>query len=343
MMKHTMTLTTALLTGVMTAALPAVAAANPMSFAMGAMPAPPMGAGPGKITVLPLRHARKLYTVKFARAGTPAGNSFYIAEAGDKAYVPSVAGYTSVINIHTRKRLERFKTIPGGRVAKLSKDQQRLFVLSGKQLAVYSATDGTKRYDVNVGGNAMVFNRDGSRIYVGGNMDNSIAEINTATGLILRHIPVGHSGDLAWANGYLFSADMKNGVMTAFNPLTDKTYTMATPEADPHFSYHMIMMAKAGFMQLAVSPDQKYVYAAGFSGHILRFSTHHPAYLGEVKISANKHGANKLSGLAVLDNGKRAISTVENRHETVIVNLNNGHIVKRLPHVASNRWIVTAS
>lgn len=343
MMKHTLIFRFALVAGVMTAAFPAVAAAKPMPVALGAMPAPPMGAGPGKIMVLPLQHGDKTYTVKFGRAGTPAGNSFYIAIAGNRAYVPSVAGYTDVINIHTRKRIDRFKTIAGGRVAKLSKNHLLLFVLSAKHLAAYSAIDGAKRYEVNFGGNAMVFNRDGSRIYVGGNMDNSIAEISTATGLILRHIPVGHSGDLAWANGYIFSADMKNGVMTAFNPLTDKTYTMATPEADPNFSYHMIMMAKAGFMQLAVSPDQKYVYAAGFSGHILRFSTHHPAYLGEVKISANKNGANKLSGLALLDHGKRAISTVENRHESVIVNLMNGHILKRLPHVASNRWLVATS
>lgn len=342
MMKHTMTLSSALLAGVMTAAIPAVAAAKPMPLAMGAMPAPPMGAGPGKIMVLPLRHGDKAYTVKFGQAGTPAGNSFYIAEAGKRAYVPSVAGYTDVINIRTRKRIDRFTTIAGGRVAKLSKDHKTLFVLSAKHLAAYAANDGAKHYQVNFGGNAMAFNRDGSRIYVGGNMDNSIAEINTATGLILRHIPIGHSGDLAWANGYLFSADMKNGVMTAFNPLTDKTYSMATPEADPNFSYHMIMMAKAGFMQLAVSPHQKYVYAAGFSGHILRFATHKPTYLGEVKISAGK-GANKLSGLALLDHGSRAISTVENRHESVIVNLKTGHIVKRLPHVVSNRWLVATS
>jgi len=332
----------AILAGVMIASLPGIAAARTMPIAVGASPAPPVGAGPGKLMVLPLRHGDNPYVVKFGRAGTASGNSFYIAERKDIAYVPSVAGYTDVINIHTRKKVQRFRTIAGGRVAALSKGGDELFVLSGKKLAAYTAKDGAQRYQLDFGGNAMVFNNDGSRLFVGGNMDKTIAMINTDTGLVLRRIPIGHSGDLAWANGKLFSADMKSGVMSVYNPATDKTYNIKTPETDPNFSYHRIPMARAGFMQLAVSPDQKYVYAAGFSGHILRFSTRSPAYLGEVAVAAGKSSANKLSGLALLDNGKRAISTIENRHESVIVNLKNGHVIKRLPHIVSNRWVVTS-
>jgi hypothetical protein len=343
MFKRTLLFSSALLAGVMTAALSAVAAATPMPVVLGTSPAPPKGAGPGKLMVVPMGHGDKPYVLKFGRAGTSSGNSFYIASWDKLVYVPSVAGYTDVINIRTGKRVQRFNTIAGGRVAALSKNHQLLFVLSAKHLAAYSAKDGARRYQVSFGGNAMALNGDGSRLYVGGNMDKSIAEIDTSTGFVLRHIPIGHSGDMVWANGYIFSADMKNGVMTAFNPMTNKTYAMATPEADPRFSYHKIPMARAGFMQLAVSPDQYYVYAAGFSGHILRFATHKPAYLGEVAVTAGKSGANKLSGLALVDYGERAISTVENRHESVIVNLRNGHIVKRLPHVASNRWILAGS
>jgi len=341
MVKNSMSFSHAILAGAIIASLPGLAVASTMSIAIGASPAPAMGAGPGKLMVLPLRHGDKPYVVKFGRAGTPSGNSFYIAESKDIAYVPSVAGYTDVINIHTRKKVQRFRTITGGRVAALSKDAEELFVLSGKKLAAYTVKDGAQRYRLDFGGNAMVFNDDGSRLYVGGNMDKTIAMINTDTGLVLRRIPIGHSGDLAWADGKLFSADMKSGVMSVYNPETDKTYNIKTPETDPGFSYHKIAMARAGFMQLAVSPDQRYVYAAGFSGHILRFSTHRPAYLGEVAVSAGKSAVNKLSGLALLDNGKRAISTIENRHESVIVNLNNGHVIKRMPHVASNRWVVT--
>ena len=343
MMKYTLTFSCALLAGVITAATPAIAAATPMHVWVGASPAPPKGAGPGKLTVVPLRPGDAPYVVKFGRAGTPSGNSFYIAESDKMAYVPSVAGYTDVINIRTGKRVQRFDTIRGGRVAAVSKKHNLLFVLSGKRLVAYSSKDGARRFQLDFGGNAMVFNSDGSRLYVGGNMDKTIAEINISKGHILRQIPIGHSGDLAWAHGFVFSADMKNGVMSAFDPVTNKTYTMPTPEVDAKFSYHNIPMASAGFMQLAVSPDQKYVYAAGFSGHILRFSALKPAYLGQVAVSVGKSGDNKLSGLALLHNGKQAISTVENRHESVVVNLNNGHIVRRLPGIESNRWILATS
>ena len=343
MMKHSISFRHALLAGVMIASLPGIANATALPAAIGASPAPPMGAGPGKLMVLPLGHSDKPYVVRFGRSGTPSGNSFYVAESNGLAYVPSVAGYTDVINVYTRKPIQRFKTLAGGRVAAFSGNNNLLFVLSGKRLAAYNATDGAQRYVLDSGGNAMVFNNDQSRLFIGGNMDKTIAEISTKTGLVLRRIAIGHSGDLAWANGMLFSANMKTGVMSAYNPMTDKTYVMKTPETDPNFNYHDIPKATAGFMQLAVSPNQKYVYAAGFSGHILRFSTSKPAYLGEIKVAAAKSGANKLSGLALLDNGKQAISTVENRHESVILDLHNGHIIKRLPHVASNRWVVTNS
>lgn len=94
-------------------------------------------------------------------------------------------------------------------------------------------------------------------------------------------------------------------------------------------------------MQLAVSPHANYVYAAGFSGHILRFSSRRDAYLGQVAVSAGP-GANKLSGLAVLPGGRRGLVTVENRMEAVIVQLDSGKIWKTLPGVASNRWIVVS-
>lgn len=338
MMKHSMTFSLALLAGVSMTALPTVASANTTPLVVGAYSAPPRGAGPGKLMVLPLRHGHKPYAVKFARSGTKAGNSFYVAQHDGLAYVPSIAGYTDVMNLRTGKRVDRFHTLKGGRVAALSKDHKTLFVLSGKRLAAYNVRDGAKRYEIGFGGNAMAFNHDGTRLFVGGNMDKTIAEINPKTGLILHQIPIGHTGDMVWANGYIFSANMKSGIMTAYNPLTEKTYRLKTPEADPNFSYHHIAKAKAGFMQVAVSPDQKYVYAAGFSGHILRFSTDKPAYLGEVAVNAAS-GANKLSGLSLIDHGRRAISTVENHHETVEVNLDNGHILRRMPGIASNRWV----
>lgn len=323
--------------------LPIAAAANTMSNAIGAYPAPATGTGPSKLIVFPLKGKDRPYTITFGQAGTPSGNSVYPAESKDLAYVPSESGYTDVINIETRNRLAQFKTIEGGRVAALSKKNDLLVVLADQRLGAYSATDGKKRYDLDYGGNAIAFNNDESRFYVGGNTHTTIAEINSYTGKITKIIPIGHSGDLAWANNLLFSTNMKTGVMTAYNPFTAKSVSIDTPEADPNFSYDSIAEARAGFMQIAVSPDQQYVYAAGFSGHILRFSTDKPAYLGEIAVTANKSTANKLSGLAILANGKQAISSVENLHQSVIVDLSDGRIIKQIPNVATNRWVVEAS
>ncbi|MEO6148037.1 MAG: hypothetical protein ABIT70_13560, partial [Sulfuriferula sp.] len=83
-------------------------------------------------------------------------------------------------------------------------------------------------------------------------------------------------------------------------------------------------------MQLAVSPDQNTVYAAGFSGHILRFSSADPTYLGQVKVSVGKAGPNRLSGLAMMPKTDQAITTIENRRESVIVDLHNGKVLKHL-------------
>ena len=306
---------------------------------VGAFPAPPMGPGPGKLALVPLQGGTP-YTINFGKAGAPSGNSFYVAKYENKIFVPSVAGTTEVLSIRTGKLLRRFNSIPGGRVAVAWPGHGLVFILSGKALAAYSTSSDAMRFQVPFGGNAMIFNSDGSRLYVGGNMDSTIAEIDPSTGRILRQIPIGHSGDLAWAHGLLFSADIKSGVMTAFNPVTSHTYHLATPEIDPNFTYKKIPAAAAGFMQLAVSHSQQYVYAAGFSGHILRFSAKSPAYLGQVTVSVGKPGPNKLSGLAVLPNGQQAIATIENRHESVIVDLNSGKIIKQLPGIASNRWIL---
>ena len=172
-------------------------------------------------------------------------------------------------------------------------------------------------------------------------MDKTITDIDVSSGHVKRHISIGHSGDIAWANGKLFSADMRNGIMSVYNPQTGHIDRLKTNEVDHHFSYKKIPAARAGFMQLAVSADQMTVYAAGFSGHILRFSTAKPAYLGETMISTGKAGPEKLSGLAMLPNPDKdeAITTIENRHESVIVDLHNGHVLKRLPKIASNRWV----
>jgi outer membrane protein assembly factor BamB len=344
-MKHILYFTRHLLFGLL-AFVVAAASANAMTDSLpglvGAFPSHPKGAGPGKLNMLHLPDD-SVHVANFGQAGTPSGNSFYVAVdfRNRRVYVPSVAGTTYVTDLATGKPLSHFKSIAGGRVARLSPDNSTVFILSSKALAAYSTSDSALRYQIPVGGNAMAFSENGRQLYVGGNMDKTITDIDASSGHIKRHISIGHSGDIAWANGKLFSADMRNGVMSVYNPQTGHIDRLKTNEVDRHFSYKKIPAAKAGFMQLAVSADQMTVYAAGFSGHILRFSTAKPAYLGEIKVSTGKAVPEKLSGLAMLLNadGDKAITTIENRHESVIVDLRNGHVLKRLPKIASNRWV----
>ena len=303
----------------------------------GAFPAPPTGAGPGKIAVV--TSAREAHSVAFGQAGSPSGNSFYIAvdPVAHRLFVPTNVGTTYVLNTRTWKVERSFPSIAGGRVAKVSKRLGLLFVLSGRELAAYGLADGTPRYTVPFGGNALAFGPHGAHLYVGGNMDNSIADVDSATGRMLRRIPVAHSGDLAWADGWLFSADIRNGVMTAVDPQDNRIVEMATPEVDPAFRYDRIPAATAGFMQLAVSPGGRTVYAAGFSGHVLRFSAHEPAYLGEVKLAVPSPA--KLSGLTLIDVGHQAVVAVENRNEAVRFDLSSGKVLQRFPGISSNRWV----
>ncbi|MDE2252796.1 MAG: hypothetical protein KGL42_00760 [Betaproteobacteria bacterium] len=309
---------------------------------VGALPAPPVGSGPGKLAVVRWPKGAA-HVVPFGHADTPGGNSFYVGvnARDDQVFIPSFAGTTDVVNLRTDKLVRQFKSIPGGRLAIVSPDGNLVFVLSGKALAAYSTRDDALRYEIPVGGNALAFNADASHLYVGGNMDLAIADIEPSTGQILRRIPIGHSGDLAWARGQLFSADIQSGVMSTFNPVTNEISSIPTGEVDPDFAYNKIPAATAGFMQLAVGPRQHIVYAAGFSGHILRFSAMRPRYLGEVKVAVGNEGPNKLSGLAVLPHGAEGITTIENRHESVVVDLRTGHVLQRLPGIASNRWVVT--
>ncbi|MHB1174059.1 MAG: YncE family protein [Sulfuriferula sp.] len=345
-MKRTLQFSSLLFAGLIAAGVSAAYAQNNADTVSshvlaGAFPAPPKGAGPGKLTMMHLPHGA-VQVVSFGQAGTPAGNSFYVAadSSNQQLFVPTVEGVTNILDLRTGKLIRHFNSIPGGRVAIVSPDHNTVYVLSGKALAAYSTSDDTLRFQVAVGGNAMAFNTDGSHLYIGGNMNKTIADIDPATGHTLQEIPIGHTGDLAWAHGVLFSADIKSGVMSAYKPETNHIYRMATNEVDPDFTYSKIPAATAGFMQLAVSPDQNTVYAAGFSGHILRFSAADPTYLGQVKVSGGKTGPNKLSGLAMMPNAGQAITTIENRRESVVVNLHTGKVLKRMPNVASNRWVL---
>lgn len=307
---------------------------------VGAFPAPPRGNGPGQLVKWSVGNDKPALG-RFGVAKTPSGNSFYVAyDAGkDRLYVPTVAGITYILDAKTLASVGKFTSLPGGRVARIGPENETLLVLSGKALALYTIDDHKELFTVPVGGNALAISKDGRFVYVGGNMSKAVTEISLKSGKITRSFPIMGSGDLVMANGKLFSANIKTGVMSVLDPASAKIVRIKTDETDPAFSYRKIGAASAGFMQMAVSPDQRYVYVVGFSGNILKFSSLNESYVGKISIKAAPSGANKLSGFALLDNGQEAVVTIENRKETALIRMSDGKILKTLAGTASNRWV----
>ena len=314
----------------------AQAATNP-DF-VGAAASPPMGPGPGKLFAVDAAPASDRAGA-FAKAGTPAGNSFFAAidAATHTAFIPSPAGRVALVNTGTLRVTGGFATIPGARVARVLPGPRLLAVLSAKEIAFYRLSGHALVFGLPVGGNALAASADGKTVYVGGNMDSSVTAIDLAARSPVASWPVAHSGDLIRAGTHLFSADMRTGVMSVIDLADNSIVRLKTPEVDPRFSYRKIPAATAGFMQLARSPDGATVYAAGFSGNILKFDAAKPAYLGETRVAAGT-GPEKLSGLAVAASGNEALVTIENRDESAIVSLATGKVLRVFPGVSANRW-----
>ncbi len=319
--------------------IPVYAASNTPVVA-GAFPAPPRGNGPGNLVKWSV-DSDKAFVGKFGAPKTPSGNSFYIAydSASNRLYVPTVAGITYILNAKTLAPVSSFATITGGRVARVSPDGKNLLVLSGMELALYSLADNKQLFTAPTGGNALAISSDARFAYVGGNMSKTVSEVSLSDGKITRTFPIFGSGDLVMANSKLFSANIKTGVMSVLDPATAKIINISTDEVDPAFSYRKIGAASAGFMQMAASPDQLYVYVAGFSGDILKFATSDVSYVGKISIKAAPSGANKLSGFTLVNNGSQAVVTIENRKLTALVRMSDGKILKFLAGTASNRWV----
>ena len=333
--------------GMLSGIAPAFATPSAMRhhlWVAGAFLAPPAGPGSGRLVAW--RSGTALTkAVRFAPPKTLQGNSFFVAYDAlrHSIYVPTLAGRTYIVGSRTFTPEGSFASIKGARVAAVSPDHRELLVLSPRQTAAYSIAGHERLYVLPFGGNAIAFDAGTNRAFIGGNPNNRITEIDVASGKTLRQLPVGHSGDMIWANGKLFSADMKTGVMTVFDPATNRITRIRTPEVDAHFTYQHIPQATAGFMQLAADPAHHRVYATGFSGHILVFSSRtRPRYLKEVAVRANPH-VDKLSGLAVIDHGRDALVTVENLKTTVVVRLSDGAIQRTLTGIASNRWVRLAA
>ncbi|MEJ2677605.1 MAG: hypothetical protein P8174_00860 [Gemmatimonadota bacterium] len=271
------------------------------------------------------------------------GASFKVAWDPGRAvlYAPTPAGSTYVVDPVAGNATGAFPTIAGGRVAAFDLDNDLILVLSSDSLAAYRAANHERLFADAVGGNALALDHGHDRVFVGGNADSVITQVDLSAGEVARTFPVAHSGDLVLASGRVFSADMKTGVVSSFNPDSGQITRTATDEVDPDFSYDAIAKAKAGFMQMAAGPAGDTVYAAGFSGRIMAFDAATGARTRTIKVTGADQGTGpfKLSGLVILPGGQ-ALTTAENRQTTFVVNLASGDIVRSLDSTHSNRWVL---
>jgi len=272
-----------------------------------------------------------------------AGAAFRVAWDPGRSvfYAPTPAGSTYVVDPVAGNATGSFATIPGGRVAAFDLDNDLILVLSADSLAAYHAASHERLFTDAVGGNALAIDRGNDRVFVGGNMDSVVTQVDLSAGNVARTFAVARSGDLVLANGRLFSADMKTGVVSSFDPDSGQITRTTTDEVDPNFRYDAIAQATAGFMQLAAGPAGDTVYAAGFSGRIMAFDAATGARTRTIELKGADQGERplKLSGLVILPNGQ-AFTTVENRQVSYVVDLVSGSIVRGLDSVYSNRWVL---
>jgi hypothetical protein len=98
-----------------------------------------------------------------------------------------------------------------------------VLVEPGSELAAYHARPPYQRVFLDrAGGSALVVSPDGGDAFVGGNADRVITEVALPNGAVVRTFPVRRSGDMVWARGQVFSADIASGIMSTLNPRTGR-------------------------------------------------------------------------------------------------------------------------
>ena len=298
---------------------------------VGAAGSPPMGAGNGEFFVEEVGKPKE-FTVPLASGA----NAFRAAIDGSKAYVPTLSGKTYVVSLNTHQVVSTFSSPTGARIANLDKADHQLIITGGKSVTAYSLPSFKQTWQLSQGGNAMaVVNGVG---YLSGNMAKTTQIIDLKTGKVKGSLGVGHVEDSVYdpQEHTLWLADWTNGDMTVVDVRTNKVIATLHNQEGGGFTMSNMMGSSGGFMQLAVGPNGKHVYAASFSGNIMVYNAVNHTFEKDIPAGS---GA-KLSGIAIDPSGKYAYTTVENRGETVAVSLATGKIASTYPGLASNRWFV---
>lgn len=296
-----------------------------------------MGNGNGMLLMEQVRMP-KTVTVSL----TTDANAFRIGIAGNTAYVPTLQGKTYVVDLQAHQVISSFSTPQGARIANISMANHLLIITGSKSVTAYSLPSLNQTWQVNTGGNALSI--AGNSAYLSSNGTKTTSIIDLKSGKISGTLPVGMIEDSVYnpQQHTLWLANWGNGDMTIVNTVDNKVVKVIQEAEGGGFSMqdmgsvNNMMKASGGFMQLAVGPNGKHVYAASFSGHIMVYDAANNMFEKDIPTVPMA----KLSGIAIDASGQYVYTTVENKQETIAVSLKTDKVVSTYPQLDSNRWSV---
>jgi hypothetical protein len=300
---------------------------------VGAAASPQVGTGNGDFWIYSLSNGQS--TEVPLATGV---NAFSVALDHNLAYVPTLQGTTYIVNIDSQQVVGQFASAMDARFASIAPNENLLIVTGLYGVYAYSLTTHQLAWATPVGGNTLAV--VGNQAYVSSNVSPITTIINLNNGSIAGTIPVGNIENSVYdsTNHTVWLANWYNGDMTVVNTNTRKFTTIHTSEGDPNLNTlypYSVSQAPAGYMQLAVSPQGKYVYAAGFTGNILVFDASKATLQRQIMVGG------KLSGLAISPDGSVAYTANEVTQETDAVSLKTGKLLWSKQGMIANRWFVT--
>ncbi len=306
----------------------------PSDVLVGAAASPQMGSGNGMLIVDSVG-MKKTWKIPL----TSGANAFSAAIDGNAVYVPTLQGTTYVVSLKTHQVVSQFASPTGDRTAVIAQSAHLLLLVGASNVTAYSLPSFKEAWQANIGGNALAV--VGQQAYLSSNASSTTALLNLATGHVDATIPVGHIEDSVYdpQRHTLWLANWTNGDMTVVNTLDNQIVAEIQRKEGGGFSPTNMMTSSGGFMQLAVGPSGRHVYAASFSGNIMEYNASNNTFARDIPVNIPMA---KLSGLAIDPSGQYAYTTVESHQETVSVSLKTGRVVSTVPHLMSNRWSVVS-
>ena len=303
----------------------------PSDVLVGAATSPAMGMGTGTFYIDSIGK-KMTWRVPLSMGA----NAFQSAIVGSVAYVPTMGGKTYVVSLVSHKVTKMFMSPMGDRAAVAAPANHLLLLFGSTNVTAYSLPSLKKVWQLDQGGNALTV--AGHNAYLSGNAASTTSVINLGTGHVAGSIAVGHIEDAVYdpERHTLWLANWTNGDMTIVNTRNNRVLKTVQRAEGGGFNMNNMMGSMGGFMQLAVAPSGRQVYAASFSGNVMVYNAMKNSFAKDIPVGSMA----RLSGIAVDPSGQYAYVTVENQKRTVSISLKTDKVVSSQAGLLSNRWSV---